>query len=62
MLAVMLLLYKMNYLKNLMTRLGVSVDVVMTASVTLQVGIGYAWQICLLYNTLNKLISIQVLN
>ena len=29
--------------------LGVSVDVVMAASVTL--GVGYVWQICLLYNT-----------
>ena len=36
----------MNYQKNLMTGLGVSV--VVAASVTLDVG--YAWQICLLYH------------
>ena len=42
-----------------MTRLGVSVGVVMAASVTL--GVGYAWQICLLINTWKKLISSQLL-
>ena len=44
-----------NYPNILMTRLGVSVGVVMSASATLYVG--YAWQICLLYNIWKKLIS-----
>ena len=59
-LALQVLLFKINYLKNMMTRLGVSIDVVMAASVSLS-----GW-VCMedmpFIYTLNKLISSQVTN
>ena len=44
----------MNTLQSLMTRLGVSVGVVMAASGT--IGVRYAWQICLLCNNWKTMI------